>query len=161
MEPVIAMEERVIERLSKLKLTISAAESCTGGLFAATLVNVPGASYVLNQSYITYSNDAKKALLGVKKKTLKKHGAVAKKTAKEMCYGVAKAAKADVGVGITGIAGPDGGTKEKPVGLVYIGCYYNKNIVVKPFYFKGTRLEVRKQAVSEAMKMVYKMLCYC
>lgn len=161
MAKVVQMEEQIVERLSKLKLTISAAESCTGGLFSATLVNVPGASSVLNQSFVTYSNESKRRLLGVKKKTLDKHGAVSKKTAKEMCYGVAKAAKADVGVGITGIAGPDGGTKEKPVGLVYIGCYYNKNIVVKPFYFKGTRLEVRKQAVAEAMKMVYKMICYC
>ena len=141
------LEEAVVKLLHKYELTVTTAESCTGGLVAGRIVNVPGASEVLNQAIVTYANKAKMKMLGVSKKTLKKHGAVSKKTAKEMAKGAAKLAKADVAIAITGIAGPDGGTKEKPVGLVYIGCYVDGDVTVKECHFTGNREKVRDYAV--------------
>ena len=116
------IEEEVVALLAKRHLTVTTAESCTGGLIAGTLVNVAGASQVLNEGYITYSNEAKQRLAGVDARTLDRYGAVSEQTAREMAVGVAHAASADMGLSATGIAGPDGGTEEKPVGLVYIGC---------------------------------------
>lgn len=145
------MEEKLVQLLIEKKLKITTAESCTGGLVAATIVNVPGASGVLEEAYITYANRAKRELLGVKKKTLKKHGAVSKKTARQMAKGAAWLADADVAISVTGIAGPDGGTKEKPVGLVYIGCYVNGKTKVLECHFDGDRLAVRKQTVATAL----------
>ena len=104
-------------------LTVSTAESCTGGMLAARLINVPGVSDSFKSGYITYANKAKRKILGVKKTTLAKYGAVSEETVREMVEGVVRVAKTDVGVAVTGIAGPDGGTKEKPVGLVYIACH--------------------------------------
>lgn len=144
-------EERVISLLLERGLKISTAESCTGGLVAATLVNVPGASEVFEEGYITYSNKAKRKNLGVKKTTLKEYGAVSKQTAKEMCCGCLKAAKADVALSVTGIAGPDGGTEEKPVGLVYIGCCFQGKTKVIRCQFEGDRSEIRAQSVQEAL----------
>ena len=114
------MEETVIRLLQESKLTVTTAESCTGGLIAGTLVNVAGASDVLGEAYVTYSNEAKQRLVGVRAETLEQFGAVSEQTAREMAAGAAKAAGADVAFSSTGIAGPGGGTKEKPVGLVYI-----------------------------------------
>ena len=152
------IEEEVVDALIKKGLHISCAESCTGGLLTGRIVNVSGASYVLNQSYVTYANEAKHKLLKVKKKTLKKHGAVSKQTAKQMAVGVAKASKAEVGVAVTGIAGPFGGTKDKPVGLVYIAVAYDGKVTVKKCQFYGTRQEVREASVCKALKMVKKCL---
>ncbi len=152
------MEERIITELAKRRLTVSTAESCTGGLLAGCLINVPGASDVFNAGFITYANEAKIKYAHVDKKTLKKHGAVSKKCAKEMAEGVAKTAGADVGVATTGIAGPGGGTEEKPVGLVYIACYYNGKTKVKECHFEGTRQEIRQQSVRGALKLLYKCL---
>lgn len=154
----IQLEEMVVGMLQQKGLTISCAESCTGGLLTGRIVNVSGASDVLQQSFVTYSNDAKRKLLKVKKKTLKKYGAVSKQTAKEMAKGVAKASKAEVGVGVTGIAGPYGGTAEKPVGLVYIGVSYKEKTTVKKCLFTGNRQQVREAAVEKALRMVYKKL---
>ena len=150
-------EVSAVKLLKKAKVTIATAESCTGGLLAGTLINVPGASDVFDEGFITYSNKAKRKYLGVKKKTLKNHGAVSIETAKEMAEGVAAKSGADVGLATTGIAGPDGGTDEKPVGLVYIGCYYNGKTRVRECRFKGTRQQVRWQSVSEAIEL----LCLC
>ena len=118
---VNGLNEKVVKMLAERKMTVSAAESCTGGLFAALITNVSGASEVLNESFVTYANSAKMKYLGVKGETLEKHGAVSYETAFEMAEGLRKNTGADVTVGITGIAGPTGGTKEKPVGLVYVG----------------------------------------
>ena len=104
----------IVNLLAEKGLKVSTAESCTGGLLAGTIVNVPGASNVFGAGFITYSNDAKRKYLGVGKKTLKKYGAVSRECAKEMAKGVAKEAKADIGIATTGIAGPGGGTDEKP-----------------------------------------------
>jgi len=142
--------ETVVNLLNEKKLTISAAESCTGGLLSAAITEVSGASSVLNAGIVTYSNDAKQKYLGVKSDTLQKYGAVSKYTALEMSDGIRKANNADIGVGITGIAGPTGGTADKPVGLVYISV----NEVVTENHFSCSREDVRNAAVEKALKMV-------
>ncbi len=118
------MEQNIYELLEKYNLSIATAESCTGGLIAATLVNVPGISGYFGEGYITYSNEAKEKLLGVSHATLEQYGAVSSQTAEEMAKGAKQAAGTDISVISTGIAGPDGGTEDKPVGLVYLACAY-------------------------------------
>ena len=148
---VNGLNEKVVKMLAERKMTVSAAESCTGGLFAALITNVSGASEVLNESFVTYANSAKMKYLGVKGETLEKHGAVSYETAFEMADGLRKNTGADVTVGITGIAGPTGGTKEKPVGLVYIGCAVRSNVYVEKNVFSGDRQQVRRQAADRAI----------
>lgn len=116
----VTLEKAVVDLLLANHLTVSTVESCTGGMLAARLINVPGVSEVYKTGYITYSNKSKRKLLGIKKAALEKHGAVSPEIAREMAKGAALFGKADVTVGITGVAGPDGGSEEKPVGLVYI-----------------------------------------
>lgn len=151
-------EEQVVELLVQQKRTITTAESCTGGLIAATLVNVSGASKVLNEGYITYSNEAKQRLLGVDGNTLEEYGAVSEQTAREMAVGAARAASADMALSATGIAGPDGGTAEKPVGLVYIGCCLEHETWVEKHVFAGNRAEVRRQTVDAALALAKEVL---
>ena len=117
------IEFEVAKLLEQKKLHVTTSESCTGGLIAGTLVNVPGISAWFGEGYVTYSNEAKVKLLGVSHETLATYGAVSAETAEEMAKGAANVADADASVAVTGIAGPDGGTVEKPVGLVYIGCF--------------------------------------
>ena len=152
------LEEIAGRLLSAHGLTVTTAESCTGGLLAGRLVNVPGISANFKEGYITYANEAKEKLLGVAHKTLTEHGAVSEETAHEMAEGVRRAAGADIGVGITGIAGPDGGTKEKPVGLVYIGCCFRGKTCVRRFVFDGNRSEVRESAVSAALTLLCEVI---
>ncbi|MCU6746772.1 MULTISPECIES: CinA family protein [Lachnospiraceae] len=152
------LEERVVEVLARRHMTVTAAESCTGGLIAGTLVNAAGASEVLNEGYVTYSNEAKERLVGVRHDTLAVYGAVSAQTAEEMACGAAKAAGADAALSATGIAGPGGGSKEKPVGLVYIGCFVNGETAVKECHFKGDRMENRKRTVQAALEMLLEML---
>ena len=149
-----SLEESVVELLAQKKMTVTTAESCTGGLIAGTLVNVAGASDVLNEGYVTYSNDAKERLVGVKHETLEEYGAVSEQTAREMAEGAAKAAGADAALSATGIAGPGGGTEEKPVGLVYIGCYVNGETTVKECRFEGSRMENRLHTVETALQLL-------
>ncbi len=148
------MEEAVVRLLNKYELTVSTAESCTGGMIASKIVNVPGASDVFNEGFITYSNKAKRKYLDVSKNTLKKHGAVSEQTVKEMAIGGVIAADSDACVAVSGIAGPDGGTDEKPVGLDYIGCCIKDEVVVKECHFHGTRYEVREQAANAALDLL-------
>ena len=157
-EKKIPYEEKIVSKLLRLKLTVATAESCTGGLLAGRIVNVAGASDVFGTGFITYSNEAKKKYLKVSGKVLKKYGAVSAKCAKQMAEGVAKAAGADVGIATTGIAGPGGGTDEKPVGLVYIACTVCGRTKVKECRFEGDRQEVRRQSVEKALKMLNKCL---
>ncbi len=152
------VEERIVEILLREGMRVATAESCTGGLVAATLVDVPGMSGVFEEGYITYANKAKERLLGVRKETLSSFGAVSEQTAREMAEGAAKAAGADCAVVTTGIAGPDGGTPEKPVGLVYIGCYVKGKTTVKKCLFTGTRRAVRESAAREALEFLLKRL---
>ena len=152
------LAEEVVQLLKRSKMTVTTVESCTGGLISATLVDVAGASAVLNQAYVTYANEAKQSLVGVKAETLEAYGAVSEQTAREMAEGGAKVANANAALAVTGIAGPDGGTAEKPVGLVYIGCHVNGNTVVERNVFSGTRREVREQSVEAALKLLKKQL---
>lgn len=148
------LEKAVVDLLLANDLTVTCAESCTGGLLSARLVNVPGISAVYKTGVVTYSNKAKKRLLGVKKGTLQKYGAVSAQTAEEMAKGAAATMKADVAVSVTGIAGPDGGSEEKPVGLVYIGCHVKGKTTVKKFRFTGNRSKIRESAVSAALTLL-------
>lgn len=148
------LEEAVIKLLTKNELTLTTAESCTGGMLAARLVNVAGVSEVFRQGFITYSNKSKRKILSVQKSTLKKYGAVSEKTAKEMAKGGVFATDSDICVSITGIAGPEGGTEEKPVGLVYIACYINDKVTVKEFHFKGNRQKIREATVINALNLL-------
>lgn len=153
-----APEEAVVRLLQEKGLTVTAAESCTGGLIAGTLVNVAGASDVLGEAYVTYSNEAKQRLVGVSLRTLERYGAVSAQTAREMASGAAKAASADVAVSSTGIAGPGGGSEEKPVGLVYIGCFVRGEVQVRELRFHGTRMENRLHTVEAALHLAEEML---
>lgn len=148
------LEMAVVRLLKKLELTVTTAESCTGGMLAARLVNVPGVSDVFREGFITYSNKAKRKILDVSKGTLKKYGAVSEQTAKEMATGGVFATDADVCIAITGLAGPDGGSEEKPVGLVYIACYLKDNVRVKQYQFKGNREKIREQSVVKALDLL-------
>lgn len=152
------LEQHVVGLLKRKKMTVATAESCTGGLVASTLINVPGASEVFNEGYITYSNESKQIILGVKKKTLKKDGAVSAACAEEMAKGAAKAADAQAAISVTGIAGPDGGTEEKPVGLVYIGCYIDGEVWVESYHMNGNRQKVREISVKKALDILRRHL---
>ena len=149
-----ALAEEVVKMLKDAGMTVTTVESCTGGLLSGTLVDVAGVSEVLNQAYVTYANEAKQSLAGVQKATLDAFGAVSEQTAREMAEGGAKAAKADAALAVTGIAGPDGGSEEKPVGLVYIGCFVKGNTVVQKNIFSGSRREVREQSVISALELL-------
>lgn len=154
----IGYEFEAARLLEQKKLRVTTAESCTGGLIAGALVNVPGISEWFGEGYVTYSNEAKERLLGVSHGTLETYGAVSEQTAREMAEGAAKAADADVSVVSTGIAGPDGGTAEKPVGLVYIGCFCKGTVRVEKHLFDGDRAQVRAQSVQAALSLLRTML---
>lgn len=153
-----SLEKVVANMLCAKQMSIASAESCTGGLIAASLVSYPGISEVFMEGVVTYSNEARISRLGVKEETLNKYGAVSKETAEEMAVGIAKTAKTDIGVSTTGIAGPSGGSEEKPVGLVYIGLYIKGKTVVKKFNFNGDREQVRRRATLNALNMIRKEL---
>ncbi len=150
----VTLEKSVVDLLLANKLTVSTVESCSGGLLAARLINVPGVSEVFKSGYITYSNKAKRRLLGIKKTMLAKHGAVSEEVAREMAKGAAVVSKSDVTVSVTGIAGPGGGTEEKPVGIVYIGCNVCGRITVKKCHFAGSRAKIRESTVAAALSLM-------
>ncbi len=150
----VTLEKAVVDLLLANKLTVSTVESCTGGLLAGRLINVPGVSEVFKAGYITYSNKSKRRFLGIKKATLLKHGAVSEQIARDMVKGAALMTKADVAVSVTGIAGPTGATEEKPVGLVYIGCNVCGRINVKEYHFSGNRAKVRESTVAAALSLM-------
>lgn len=153
-----SLEERVAALLTAKDITITTAESCTGGLLAGRLVNVSGISEVYKEGYITYSNEAKERLLHVAHKTLENYGAVSEQTAQEMAAGAAKAAGCAAALVTTGIAGPTGGTPQKPAGLVYIGCYVNGITVVEEHLFSGERAQVRAMSVEAALSLAERVL---
>lgn len=148
------LSQAVLSLLKKRGETVTFAESCTGGLLAGAFVNCPGASDVLMQSVITYSNDAKQRLLGVPDALLAQYGAVSAECAKEMAKGALKSASADWAVAVTGIAGPDGGTPEKPVGTVWISVAHGENAEAKLFRFNGDRQWVRELSVVNALNLL-------
>ena len=144
----------IVTALIEHKITIATAESCTGGKIAAAITDVPGASEIFGYGMVTYSNDAKIKILGVKEETLAAYGAVSSETAYEMAAGLKRVSGADVAVSVTGIAGPGGGSPEKPVGLVYMGIAYGNDVFVKKNLFQGERDEVRLQTVETALHFV-------
>ena len=154
----VSIQETVGEMLVNKNMTIGVSESCTGGLVSAKLIEYPGISSVFLEGAVTYSNEAKMRTLNVKKDTLEKFGAVSEETAREMAEGIAKRCGARIGVSTTGIAGPGGGTEEKPVGLVYIGVYIDGETKVERHVFSGNRNTVRNKASMTALNMVRKSL---
>lgn len=147
----ITLEHAVVDLLLSNKLTLCTVESCTGGMLASRLINVPGVSDVFKSGHVTYSNKAKKKITGVKKRTLEKHTAVSAQVAEEMAKGGSLASKADVTVSVTGLAGPDGGTEKKPVGLVYIACCVKGKTTVEEYHFSGNRSKIRENATAAAL----------
>lgn len=150
----VTLEEDLVKMLGKRHMTLTTAESCTAGLLAGRIMNVPGASGVYREGYITYSNEAKEKLLGVRHETLQAHGAVSPETAREMAEGAAAHAEAQAALSVTGIAGPDGGTPEKPVGLVYIGCCVGGQTRTVMYHFTGNRAKNREYAVVNALTLL-------
>lgn len=148
------IESLLYQNLLKNNLKISLAESCTGGLVSAVLVAVAGISKVYSKGYTVYSNEEKERLLGVKKESLLNHGAVSKEVVKEMLEGL----DTETGIAISGIAGPEGGTNEKPVGTVFIGIKLNDIYKVEKYYFRGTRERVRQRAAITALNELRKLL---
>lgn len=141
-----AIEDEVAKILVDNNLTIAVAESCTGGMVAADLINYPGISSVFMEGCVTYSNEAKMMTLNVKKETLNTVGAVSEQCAKEMSEGVAARHNTNIGLSTTGIAGPEGGSEDKPVGLVYMGITINNKTIVKKYIFNGNRQQIRSRA---------------
>ena len=148
------LEKKTVELVKKLGMNISTAESCTGGMIASRLIDVPGVSEIFKEGIVSYSNDAKMKRLGVKKETLEKYGAVSEETAREMVMGL----DSDVAIATTGIAGPDGGTPEKPVGLVYIGIRVRNDVYIEKRFFNGDRMKIRERAVSQSLFSLIKIL---
>ncbi len=147
----VSVENSVCKYLMDNNLSISTAESCTGGMLASRLINVSGISKCYKQGYITYSNESKIDILGVSRETLEKYGAVSEQTAIEMAKGAALSSNSVIAISTTGVAGPNGGTDEKPVGLVYIGLYVKGNVYVKKVNLRGNRQRIRAFATSHAL----------
>ena len=148
---------KVVRILTKKKLTVSFAESCTGGLLASTITSISGSSKVFNLGLITYSNNAKVKLLKVPKKTITKYGAVSHETCLSMVENLSKISKSNISISITGVAGPNGGTKQKPVGLVYVGLKKGRKTIIKKNLFKNKgRIFIQKATVKKVLKMVLK-----
>ena len=152
------LPDMVGQMLCAKDYTISCAESCTGGLLTSTLTDVPGSSAYVMGSVVSYSNDVKSRILHVAEETLAAHGAVSPETARAMAEGVRNLMQTDVGVGITGIAGPGGGSPEKPVGLVYIAVSTLGKTSVEKNVFSGVRAEIKRAAVNKALAMVQEMI---
>ncbi len=148
------LEKVVVESLISRRLTLAIAESCTGGLIANRITDVPGCSTAFLTGVVSYSNEAKKELLGVPQELLDKHGAVSEEVARAMAEGARRVSGADVGLSTTGIAGPDGGTPTKPVGLVYIAIATDKATVVQRQQFAGGRLDIKQRASQTALDML-------
>lgn len=153
--------EQIVSYLCERELTVSTAESCTGGMLASAFVSVSGASGCFEEGYVTYSNEAKEKNLNVSHRTLTQYGAVSEETAQEMSEGVRAVSHADFGLATTGIAGPDGGTKEKPVGLVYISCSYRGGTRTIRNVFDGDRASVREQATAAALDLLETCILEC
>jgi nicotinamide-nucleotide amidase len=153
--------KKVTNFLKEKKLTISIAESCTGGLIAHTLTNISGSSEYFDRGIISYSNRAKTELLGVSDDVLKKYGAVSKQVAKVMAESIRIKSNVDLGIATTGIAGPTGGTKEKPVGLVFIAISNSEGTYIRRYKFSGNRLQNKELTCNAALWMILDHLKKC
>lgn len=153
-----SLEEKIVSLLQKRGWKVASAESCSGGMIASRLVNVAGVSDVFEEGYITYSNGAKQKLLGVLEQSLEQYGAVSSQVAGQMALGAARQAKAQAAIAVTGIAGPGGGTPQKPVGLVYIGCYVDGKVFVTENHFQGSRPQIRALTAQAALSLLLEKL---
>jgi len=151
--------KKIISRVKKKKINLSVAESCTGGMLAQSITSVGGASKVFTFGVFTYSNQAKIKYLKIPRKIIKKYGAVSDECCRAMVVNLAKISKAKLNLAITGIAGPKGGTMQKPVGLVYIGIKKNKKIKVCKYFFKSKKREsIRKSSVKKSLELIKKFI---
>ncbi len=152
------LEKAIGELLKKRGRTLSVAESCTGGLISDRITNVPGSSNYFEGGMVTYSNESKAKHLDIPLNYIRRHGAVSPQVAKKMAQGVRKAFGTTFGLSTTGVAGPTGGTKEKPVGLVFIGLAKGKRTSVMKLNLEGTRREIKEKATEKALKFFYEIL---
>ena len=152
---MIKLAKKVVKLLSKKRLKISFAESCTGGLLSSSITSISGSSEVFTLGFVTYSNLAKINILKVPKKILIKHGAVSYETCSSMVKNINKISKTNISLSITGVAGPKGGTREKPIGLVFIGIKKGNNTLIKKFLFKNKkRSSIQKATVNKALNLI-------
>ena len=152
------LEERLGILLREKRLNIALAESCTGGLIASRITDIPGASDYFEAGVVVYSNHAKQRFLSVPEQSIQSHGAVSKEVAEKMAEGVRQATGTDIGLSVTGIAGPKGGSPEKPVGTVYIGLSAKEVILVRKFQFNGGRLDIKEKSADEALQFAVDFL---
>lgn len=151
-------EEKIIHHLIRKQQTLATAESCSGGLLAHRLTNIPGSSSVFLGGLITYSNEAKASLAAVSDDLISRHGAVSDAVAVAMARGARQRLGADFGIGITGIAGPDGGTALKPVGLVFIAVATTEETLCLKCLFDGTRTQIKRKATTQALRLLWEFL---
>jgi PncC family amidohydrolase len=156
--PALPLEDQLGERLKARRETLAVAESCSGGLISHRVTNVAGSSEYFLGSVVTYSNKAKEAMLGVSRSDLEMHGAVSESTARQMAEGVRRCFGSDWAVAVTGIAGPSGGTAEKPVGLVYVAVAWLNGAVVERNQFDGDRFTIKSKTADRALSMVLERL---
>ena len=151
------MDDLITKIFSKLKqhdFMLATAESCTGGMISAAITDVSGSSAFFDRGFVTYSNEAKMQMLGVRPQIIDSYGAVSEETAQEMAVGAVKNSNAQISIAVTGVAGPGGGTDEKPVGLVYIAVARQNDVQVAKNLFSGTRSEIRQQTCHKAVQLV-------
>ena len=148
--------KKLTAKLKKNKIKVAVAESCTGGLISYNLTKIPGASKFFMVGIVSYSNISKRDLLKVRQKTLTKYGAVSAEICKEMCNNLLKISKTNIAISVTGIAGPDGGTKKKPIGLVYVGICSKDKLEIKKFNFgkKLSRINIQNQTLKKTIKLI-------
>ncbi len=154
----MSIQEELAEQLTSRNWTLAVAESCTGGLIGHLITSVPGSSGYFHGGVTTYSDTAKIEMLGIPLECLKNHGSVSKRTALAMAYGVRDAFRVDIGIGVTGIAGPGGGTEERPVGLVYVAVVGEEGEIVKELNLAGSRDEIKAASAEAALKMALEFL---
>ena len=153
------LANKLVKKLIKRKLRVSFAESCTGGMLCGSITSISGSSKIFNMGFITYSNKAKISILKVPKKIITKHGAVSKECCLSMVKNLSKISKANISISITGIAGPNGGTKLKPVGLVYIGIKKGNKIIITENLFKSrSRISIQKSTVIKTLKIIGRII---
>ena len=156
---MIISTKNLVNSLIKKKLRLSFAESCTGGLLSSTITTIPGSSKIFDMGFVTYSNKSKIKILSVPKNIINNFGAVSRETCISMVRNLCKISKSNINISITGIAGPNGGTKLKPVGLVFIGIKRGRKMIIKKYLFKSkSRLEIQRKTVKEAIKLIIKVI---